>query len=199
MNQLEFLEELRAIAQLGLNYTQDDHDRRRYARILTLAGQGYAALTRVDGEEIAAKFRRETGHITPKVGVNAAIFSPAGQILLTKRADDQKWELPGGWTEVNESPEESLARELREEIAIDVRVEECLHVFTRMPGDFQQPHTSYHILYHCVHITGNPHPLDEVLEYGYFDVSEVADWHRDHKAMALLAHTWRRQRQKNGG
>ena len=96
-NKMEFLDELRNIAQLGLNYAKDNHDRIRYERLLEMASVEYSELTGLPVDIVEDKLRNELGHITPKVGVNAAIFSEAGHLLLSRRFDDKAWELPGGW------------------------------------------------------------------------------------------------------
>jgi 8-oxo-dGTP diphosphatase len=53
-----------------------------------------------------------------------AIFDPAGRVLVTKRPDHVHqgglWEFPGGKLEPGESPEHGLARELAEELGIEV-------------------------------------------------------------------------------
>lgn len=41
-HKLTFLEQLRAITQLGLNYSRDPYDQQRYQQLLELALQGYA-------------------------------------------------------------------------------------------------------------------------------------------------------------
>lgn len=55
--------------------------------------------------------------------VTAAIIERQGRFLIARRAPGQKhagaWEFPGGKIEANESPEECLARELREEFSIE--------------------------------------------------------------------------------
>ncbi|MCX6654316.1 MAG: (deoxy)nucleoside triphosphate pyrophosphohydrolase, partial [Candidatus Bathyarchaeota archaeon] len=60
--------------------------------------------------------------------VTAGIIRKNGKILIAQRKKgshlEYKWELPGGKLEENESPEECLKRELREELNIDVEVRE---------------------------------------------------------------------------
>lgn len=54
----------------------------------------------------------------------SAIIVPEGKILLCKRAKDPfkgKWDLPGGYLEEKESPEDALRREMREELGIEIK------------------------------------------------------------------------------
>jgi 8-oxo-dGTP pyrophosphatase MutT (NUDIX family) len=182
----ELLEELRDIAQLGLNYTQDPFDRARYQRLLTRAAEQYGLLASLPPEEITDRFRAELGHITPKVGVDAAIFDADGRLLLTRRADDRLWCLPCGWAELAESPQESLRREVLEETGLEVAVGALLDVRHRLPGQFG-PHTSYHILYHCVPTGGALSTSEESLAVAYRDPVEIAEWHADHAEAARIA------------
>jgi 8-oxo-dGTP diphosphatase len=55
--------------------------------------------------------------------VVAAVIERGGQILIGQRRRDAskhalKWEFPGGKVEAGETPQQGLARELREELAI---------------------------------------------------------------------------------
>lgn len=58
--------------------------------------------------------------------VTAAILENRGMILIAKRKATDilagKWEFPGGKIRVNETPRECLARELKEEFNIDVKI-----------------------------------------------------------------------------
>jgi 8-oxo-dGTP diphosphatase len=68
--------------------------------------------------------------VSGTVRVTAALIEEGGRILLARRKPGKhmggRWELPGGKIEPGESPEQSLARELAEELAIEVRVGEFL-------------------------------------------------------------------------
>lgn len=48
------------------------------------------------------------------ISVKGVVVSSSGRVLLLKNERDE-WELPGGRIEINESPEECVAREIHEE------------------------------------------------------------------------------------
>ena len=65
------------------------------------------------------------------IRVTAAILEKDGKILIAKRKTGDKlfaglWEFPGGKVEEDESPEECMARELKEELDIEVEVGELI-------------------------------------------------------------------------
>ena len=76
---------------------------------------------------------------TPTTHVVAGVLiDPRGRILLARRPHGTEeaglWEFPGGKVEPGESPETALARELREELGIDVDVgAPLMEVPQRMP------------------------------------------------------------------
>jgi 8-oxo-dGTP diphosphatase len=67
--------------------------------------------------------------------VTAAVIEERGRVLIARRKKgdrcEGRWEFPGGKVEPGETPEDSLERELREEMGIEVSVGErlCAHPF----------------------------------------------------------------------
>jgi len=63
----------------------------------------------------------------PITTVTAAVIEREGRILICRRRLDQdhagKWEFPGGKLEDGEQPRAAVVRELREELAIEARVD----------------------------------------------------------------------------
>lgn len=68
-----------------------------------------------------------------QVTVAAAIIERDGRVLICQRRKSDshplKWEFPGGKVEDGETPEVALARELREELAIDATIGETVTVY----------------------------------------------------------------------
>jgi len=65
--------------------------------------------------------------------VDGILFDKNGQIILIQRKSDtfnKYWALPGGIVEINESIEETLEREMKEETSVAVNPKEILGVFS---------------------------------------------------------------------
>ena len=68
---------------------------------------------------------------TLRPGASAIIFDDARQkVLLTRRADNGRWCLPGGGMDPGESVEEACIREVLEETGLEARVTKLVGVYT---------------------------------------------------------------------
>lgn len=113
----------------------------------------------------------------------AVIFGEHG-VLLAVRGDLRGWELPGGNARADESGEEALRREVREETGLEVGVE-------RVVGDYVRtgfrPHTAR--VYACRAIGGRLRPSSETPELRWFTPERLPEtlfpWYRMPLADAL--------------
>lgn len=68
------------------------------------------------------------------MSVAAAIFDGSGEnVLLIKRRDNGRWEPPGGVLELEETIEDGLRREVREETGAEIEVGPLTGVYKNMP------------------------------------------------------------------
>ena len=100
--------------------------------------------------------RRQTPHYTVTAGV---IWNEEGRILLAQRPAEGLlgglWEFPGGKLEAGETLEACLARELREELDIEVEVGPAV-------GAVRHAYSHFRITLHAFHcrlVRGEPRPL----------------------------------------
>lgn len=72
------------------------------------------------------------------IPVVAAIICANGRVFIAQRPEGKhlamKWEFPGGKLEANESPEEALKREIREELACDIDISKALSAYQHHYG-----------------------------------------------------------------
>ena len=123
--------EIQALAQTGLAFTHDAYDRERYQRLRGLAARIKTEHMGQSVQRIEAIPGGGTGCTTPKLDVRGAVFRDGQLLLVRETADGDRWTLPGGWADVNESPTESIVKEVREESGFDVRVAKLAAVWDR--------------------------------------------------------------------
>jgi ADP-ribose pyrophosphatase YjhB (NUDIX family) len=113
-----------------------------------------------------------------RVGVFAVIELPADGLgdgetryLLARRSDIGWWNLVGGGLEYDETPEEGLAREAREEIGAEIEVIRLVGVYAKPPK------REVVLTYLCRLARGSPEPgpSEEVSEVGIFAVDELPE------------------------
>jgi 8-oxo-dGTP diphosphatase len=94
------------------------------------------------------------------IDVVAALVRRGGQILICRRppggALGGQWEFPGGKVEPGESPEEALARELREELGVDAQIGPLVFEHTHAYA----PDRVAHLLFYEAMLEGAPKALE---------------------------------------
>ncbi|GAA2109453.1 hypothetical protein GCM10009841_30780 [Microlunatus panaciterrae] len=63
---------------------------------------------------------------TPRVAAGVLFKDASGRILLVKPTYKDGWEIPGGYVEIGESPRAAAAREVKEELGLDVQLADLL-------------------------------------------------------------------------
>lgn len=198
MDILYVLEEFQTLARNGLAYANNPYDRERYERLLGLTSMLYGQTLDIPPLQVRQQLAAELGHITPKIGANAAIFDQSGQILLMLRSDSSRWCLPGGWVDANESPEETVIRETREETGLNVVPAGLVDIFTRRAGINAGVHTSIGVVYLCNVVAGILQGSHESLDLRYWILNEVPIWAGEHEAWARKAYSYWKARQEEG-
>ena len=177
MNPLVLARELEAIAQTGLHFTNDQHDRERYERLREIAAGLLADSSKLSTHEVHEWSKAEFGYATPKVDVRAFILSEEKVLLISEDADQGRWTLPGGWADVNESPSESVVREVKEESGYVVEARGLLAVLDREKQGHEPPfpYHVYKLFFHCEIVGGEPTPNAESSESAFFPVESLPE------------------------
>ncbi len=107
------------------------------------------------------------------------IFNDKGQVLLQRRSDDELWGNPGGSMELGETIYDTVKREIKEEVGIDLE-NDNLDIFNIYSGEGQ--HHIYpnndeayfvNIIFKTNSYTGIIKNDNESLELKFFDIDKL--------------------------
>lgn len=112
-----------------------------------------------------------------RLGCSAAILDDQRRILLTRRADNGQWCLPGGAVESGESVAEACEREVVEETGLNVHVKRLVGVYSHPDQLVVYPdgNKAYIVALHFeAEIVGGKLGLsNETTDFGYFTLEEI--------------------------
>ncbi|GAA0373962.1 NUDIX hydrolase [Bacillus horti] len=170
---LEWTKRIQALAQSGLAYGKDEFDIERYEELREISVDMMELMSGQERVDIKSWFANETGYATPKVGARAVIFRDEKMLFVREKADG-KWCLPGGWSDIGQTPSGSVIKEVREETGYEVEVKRMLALFDRkchnqLPSAFD----IYTFYFECDIIGGEPSESIEIEEIGFFGVDEL--------------------------
>ena len=173
INWLLWAQQIQALAQAGLTYTEGVFDRERYHALLHIAAEMMAAGSNGDTRQILDLFAQESGYLTPKVDVRGVVFRD-DKILLVKERSDGGWTLPGGWADVGDSPAECAVREIREESGYETRAVKLLAIYDRSRhGHVPHPDYIYKLFFLCDVVGGTAVPSIETEAVDFFAVDAL--------------------------
>jgi 8-oxo-dGTP pyrophosphatase MutT (NUDIX family) len=123
-----------------------------------------------------------------RVGCSAAIFDQNREkVLLTQRADNERWCLPGGGMDSGESAAQACEREVWEETGLKVRVTRLIGVYSNPDQLVIYPdgNKAFFVVlsFEAEIISGELGLSDETTAFGYFSLEDMESMpmHGQHK------------------
>jgi 8-oxo-dGTP diphosphatase len=110
----------------------------------------------------------------PAPTASALVLDQSGRLMLTRRAKppaQEMWDVPGGFIEPGEHPEQAVRRELMEETGLTVEVGDRVGFFCDTYGDDGMP--TLNIVYRARVTGGVERAADDVSEIGWFPLGEL--------------------------
>ena len=131
------------------------------------------------------EIRKDLGNQKIILNAAGAVIVRDGKILIQRRTDNNRWGLPGGLLELEESYREAALREVREETGLEIRLESFLgiyHNYEMVWSNGDQAHTigAYYL---AGIVSGEPRIDGESHELRFFAPEELPDlFAEDHRA-----------------
>ena len=181
----QIADELRAAANLGLHFAENQYDKERYGRVLSASARLVAALEQRPPDEVLAQFEDNLTHVSPHAGAEAAVFRDE-RLLLIRREDSGLWALPGGLVEVGETLAEAAQRELFEEANVRGKATRLLGIWDSRFTGSQMKAQGYHVAF-LVETGDEPQPGPETTAVGFFTEHELPELHGGHQVKVPMA------------
>ncbi|MEN1785887.1 MAG: NUDIX hydrolase [Bacteroidota bacterium] len=188
-SQLNKIKRIKAIAETGLVYTQGNYDKERYEELRELALEFMAHLSGVPMQRLNNFFLPQLDYPTPKVDVRAFVLNTEGHLLMAREQIDGKWTIPGGWTDIGNTPKEVVIKEIKEETGLDARVMRLLAVYDkRCHPHPHEAHYIYKMVFYCQVMEGTLQPGFDILDAAWFPLDQLPELSEDRILESQIRH-----------
>lgn len=127
----------------------------------------------------------------PVVGVSAVVVGSDGIVLVRRGREPMKgeWSLPGGGVEVGETLADAVAREVREETGLGIRVGPIVDVLDRIHrGDDGRVEYHYVLVnYACVVVDGVLGRGSDAADVCWAPLADLSRYHLTEEVHAVVA------------
>ncbi|MEI7579421.1 MAG: NUDIX domain-containing protein [bacterium] len=117
---------------------------------------------------------------TPDIIKAAALFiNEKGELLLSRDKGSTKWQVLGGKIEKNEKPVETIQREMKEELNLEVSVEHNQYAESPIFTAANDPELQVKLFYYFCQLQGQPELNENVEELHWFSKEEALSGNYD--------------------
>lgn len=178
--QLELIKRVKALADTGLVYAEDDYAKERYEELREISLKLMTSVSDQPLEVLQDFFLPEKDYPTVKVDVRGFVLNEKDEILMAKESVDGKWTIPGGWADIGDSPSEAVLKEIREETGFDAKVVRLLAVYDKRC----HPHPPevfyiYKLMFFCKIIGGELQHGFDMLGADFFPIHKLPELSED--------------------
>ena len=171
---MEELKRLRALADTGLLYAQNEYDKERYVELREISFRLLQTISGHSADDLKLHLPLANDYPTAKVDIRGLVLSPDKKILLVKESVDGRWSLPGGWADVGFTPAEIVVKEIKEETGLDAKAERLLAVFDKRKHPHPpQPFYVYKLVFLCEALSDQINKGFDVLDVDYFPIDDL--------------------------
>ena len=121
-----------------------------------------------------------------------------GRVLLVRRKFEpfkDWWDIPGGFLETGEHPNDAVVREVLEETGLDVRPAELIGIYMDKYGEGPDADDTMNLYYVVEVVGGEEHAGDDAVELGWFRPDALPENVAFETGRAVLA-DWRAGRRR---
>ena len=187
--QLNLIKRLKAIAETGLVYTENDYDKERYEELKTISLKLMAFVANEPIEVIQDFFMPQQDYPTPKVDVRGFVLNEKNEILMAKESVDGKWTIPGGWADIGVTPSEIAVKEIEEETGLKTEVVRFLGVYDKQVHPHPpEPYYIYKLIFLCKVTGGALKPGFDMLDAKFFSLDQLPELSQERILESQLKH-----------
>ena len=172
----EKIKRIQSLAEIGLEYSEISYDIERYEELREISLLLLEKMTDVPIKKIVPVIEEKNGYKTPKVDVRAVVFNEKEQLLFIQEKVDERWALPGGWSDISYSPGEIAVKECFEEAGLEVKPLRLLAVMDKqkqnMPPAFEYV---YKIFILCEKVGDTISTGSETMDVAWFDENKIPE------------------------